>query len=377
MLKNFFVTIFIVIVAGISGIVVDRYLFPYLATNHFFSQYDFIKKANQNVTIINKTEKVYIKESSSLTKITDPVIDSMVNILSYSNSTRIGSKKNTFKNGTGEIITSDGIIMTYLTAIDLDSSYYKIITSTGNVYQGKLIGVDSWSNLAFLKIDATNLPVVPFSSVSEYHPGEKIIALGNNFSDYQNRFSVGVLNSFDYNFNIAGQSLNNSEKMQGIFLADFDDQTLSPGQAIFDYAGQFMGIIGSVTINNQNKFFIISSHKVEKVLKKVISGRLESNPVLGVYYLPLTKSYALANNLSTNAGALIYAPSGKQGLAVIAGTPADRSQLKINDIIEKVDNKEINLKNSLSDILYDYKKGDKITLTVLRNKEELKIEIQL
>ncbi len=372
--KNFFLIIFLIITAGISGIVAERYLFPYLATTSFFSHYSFLKQANQNVTVINKTEKVYIKEDSSLTKITDPIVATIVNIVSYPNDV---DNKNTFKNGTGEIITSDGVIVTYLTAINLKNSSYQIITNTGDNYEGKLIGVDSWSNLAFLKIEATNLPVVPFSSISKYYPGEKIIAVGNNFPDYQNRFSLGVLNGFDYKFNISGQSLNSSEKMQGVFLADFNNQYLSSGEAIFDYSGQFMGIVGSAIINNQEKFFIISSHKVEAVLKKVISNTLNTNPVLGIYYRPLTKSYSLINHLPLDNGALIYTPSGKEGLAILKGTPAAQSQLKINDIIEKVDNQKINKEHNLSALLYSYKKGDQINLTVLRNNQEMKIKVQL
>jgi len=85
MFKKTFFIIFLVILAGISGIVAERYLFPYLATTSFFSHYSFLKQANQNVTVINKTEKVYIKEDSSLTKITDPIVATIVNIVSYPN----------------------------------------------------------------------------------------------------------------------------------------------------------------------------------------------------------------------------------------------------------------------------------------------------
>ncbi len=380
MFKKSLIIITIVLIAGISGIIANRYLFPYLASTHFFSHCKFLQQANKDITVINKTEKVYIKEASSITAITDPVVDSIVNIISYPNNTK-NSQKNSlvanFKNGTGEILTSDGIIITYVTAINPQDAHYKIITNTGDSYEGKLIGIDSWSNLAFLKIETTNLPIIPFSSISKYQPGEKIIVIGNNFSNYQNRFSVGILNGFDDTFNISGQSIDSSEKMQGVFLTDINNQYLSPGDAVFDYSGQFMGIVGSVMINNQNKFFIISSHKVENVLKKVIGKTLDANPVLGIYYKPLTESYVLVNKLKNRNGALIYAPSGKQGLAIIAGTPAAKSQLKINDVIEKVDDQKVDDQHNLSAILYNYKKGDKITLTVLRNQKEIKIKIQL
>ncbi len=384
MLKKLFLIIIIIVISGVSGIGADRYIFPYLATTKFFSRYKFLKKASENTTVINKTQQIYVKEDSSVSKITNPVVSSVVNILSYpssskSNLSRYASAKNpfSFKNGTGEIITSDGLIITYATAINTKNSLYKVMTSEGNIYDGKLLGIDSWSNLAFIKIEATNLPVVSFEEADNYKLGEKMIAIKNNSIQYQNRFSAGILNGFDPTFNISGKTLNSSEKLEGVLLIDSDIKTLSAGELVINYSGEMVGIVGSVKINAQEKFFIIPSDKIKKSLGKAIDKTLKTNPLLGVYYKPLSKSYALANNVDIDCGDMIYASSGQQGLAVMAGTPASKSNLKINDIIEKVDDKKVSLKNSLSDILYDYKKGDLITLTILRNKQEMKIKVQL
>lgn len=380
MLKKTFLIILIIFISGTSGIVADRYIFPYLATTEFFSKYKFLKKASENVTVINKTQQIYVKEDSSINKITSPVTSTIVNILSYSDSTQSKISPSgpfAFKNGTGEIATSDGIIMTYVSAINLKNSKYKVITSDSHVYDGKLIGVDSWSNLAFIKINTSNLPVISFGDSDNYKPGEKVIAIGNDMPEYQNKFNLGVLNSFNPTYNISGQSLSISEKLEGVFLSDFNSGKLSVGSPIINYSGQVIGVIGSTVQNSQNKFFEIPSNKVKKVLNKVIHKKLNTNPILGVYYMPLTKSYMLANNVNIDHGDMIYAPSGQRGLAVIVGAPASKSKLKLNDIVERVDDKEVNLDNSLSDILYTYKKGDKIILTVLRNNQEMKINVQL
>jgi len=380
MIKKTFLIILIIFLSGASGIVADRYVFPYLATTQFFSRYAFLKRASQDVTVINKTQQVYVKEDSSISKITDPVTATIVNIISYpdtSQSKNLPIDPFSFKNGTGEIATSDGIIMTYASSINSKNSKYKVITSDSNVYDGQLIGVDSWSNLAFIKINASNLPVISFGDSDNYKPGEKVIAIGNDMPEYQNKFNVGVLNSFNPTYNISGQSLSISEKLEGVFLSDFNSEKLSVGSPIINYSGQLIGVIGSTIQNSQNNFFEIPSNKIKKVLDKVINKKLNTNPILGVYYMPLSKSYALANNLNVDHGDIVYAPSGQQGLAIISGTPASKSKLKLNDIIEKVDDKEVNLGNSLSDILYTYKKGDKINLTVLRNNQEIKISVQL
>ncbi len=384
MFKKIILVFAILIVAGISGIYGDRYLFPYLATTSLFSKYQFLKKATNNVTVINKTEKVYVKEDSSIKGIANQTVASIVNIISYPSNNqkkniilRSRKKEANFKNGTGEIVTSDGIIMTYISAINPKNSNYKILTSDGNSYDGKLLEVDSWSNLAFIKINTSNLPVVAFGNFKNYSSGRKVIAIGNNMVRYQNSFSLGILNSFNPTFNISGQSLSSSEKLEGVFLTDFSQGSLSVGGPIIDYSGKIIGVTGAITINGKTTYFEIPSNKVELVLDKVINKEVKTNPILGIYYVSLSKSYALANNLSQDHGALIYSKSGQQGLAVISGTPAFKSGLKIRDIITKANGQDINLDHNLSDVLYSFKKGDKIELTVLRNGKEIKIEVQL
>jgi serine protease Do len=372
MLKKIVFILIVIIISGLSGILANRWLFPRLAVTDFFSKYEFLKKTTDEVTVINKTEQVYVKEESSINTITNQAVSSIVNIISY-------SEKNpaSFKNGTGEIATSDGIIMTYATAINPENSKYKIMLSDGNTYDGELVGVDSWSNLAFLKIPANNLSVISFANSDEYKPGEKVIAIGNNFPYYQNRFSSGLLNGFDSVYNISDKSLPVAEKIEGVFLVDFNSESLPVGGPIVDYSGQAIGIIGTTVKDGRNEYFEIPSNKVKKDLEKVIKKDFSNNANLGIYYISISQAYALANNLETKQGSVIFSPSGQQGLAVIAGTPAAKASLKIYDIVTRVNGEEVSSANNLSDILYKYKKGDAIELTVLRNKEEMRITVQL
>lgn len=377
MLKKIILIVGIILIAGISGIISDRYFFPYLAASRFFAKNEFLKKATENVTIINKTEQVYIKEDSSINKITNQIIPSIVNIVSYTDNKNSKNILTLTYSSTGEIVTSDGIIMTYSLDTKTPNNIYKVMTSDGNAYDTKFLGTDSWSNLSFLKITASNLPVISFGNSDEYNPGEKLIAISNNTSSYQNKFTAGLLSSFDASYNISGEALSKAEKIEGVFSTDFNMKNLSAGSPVVDYSGQVIGITGSAMKNGNLEYFQIPANKIKLVLEKVISGTLDSNINLGIYYLPINKSLALANNLPTDRGALIYSASGQQGLAVISGSSADKAGLKINDIITKVENVEISTKNNLSDILYQYKEGDKVEFTVLRAGQEMKIMVQL
>ncbi len=388
MFKKSLFIIAIIFIAGLSGIIADHFLFPYLTTTDFFQKHNWLKQSAENVTVINKTQQVYVKEDSSVAKLMSPVVSSVVNIISYPNpDIKIGTALNKTKNGTGVIATSDGMIMTYASAINLGktstktdaiSEYkYKVMTADGNLYDAELAGVDAWSNLAFLKVNATNLPVVSFGDFNNYKAGEKVIAIGNDYATYQNRFNAGILNSFDSTFNISGEALSVPEKAEGVFITDFGAENLAVGSPIVDYGGQVVGIIGAVKGQNGLKYFQLPSDKIEAVLNKVIKNQLSSDPVLGIYYLPITKTLAVTKNLTVSAGALIYSATGQQGLAIIAGTPAAASGLKIGDIITKVGDTDINLSNNLSSVLYNYKKGDKMHLTLLRAGQKMELDVQL
>lgn len=389
MLKKILFTVGIILIASASGIVADRFLFPYLTTTDFFQRHQWLKKTAENVTVINKTQQVYVKEDSSVAKLMSPVVSSVVNIMYYPNpdlKLKTVASAEKAKNGTGVIATSDGMIMTYASAIGLEKNpikggileyKYKVMTADGNLYDADFVGVDSWSNLAFLKINATNLSVISFGDFVNYNAGEKVIAIGNDAAFYRNTFSAGILNGFDATFNIAGQSLSVSEKMEGVFESDFNWNYLSAGSPVVDYAGQVVGIVGVIGEAGNLKYFQIPSDKIKTVLNRVIQNQLDSNSALGAYYLPVTRTLAVTQNLSVEAGAMIYSASGQNSLAILAGSPAARAGLKIGDIITKVNDTDINLGNNLATTLYNYKKGDKITLTIRRAGEEIKVDVQL
>lgn len=378
--KKVILVIAVIFISGLSGIVTNRYIFPHLATMKFFSKYDFFKKTTEDVTIINKTEQVYVKEDTSINKITNQATSSVVNIISSIDQT--SNKKNqislqpVIKNGTGLIVTSDGLIVTYVEAILTENARYKILTGE-NIYDATLLDIDSYSNLAFLKIAASNLPVASFGNSDDTVSGEKVIAIGNSSGSYNPFFASGVLSNFNKEFNLTDKSLASSEKLEGVFETDLNRQENYIGGPVIDYSGQVIGLTGMNEKDGKIFFFQIPANKIKLVLEREIKKELNTNPILGIYYLSITKSYSLMNNLSVQSGAIIHSPSLQQGLAIIANSPAANAGLKIGDIIIAVSGEKIEEMNTLPDLLYKHHKGEEIELTILRNTQEVKVKVQL
>jgi serine protease Do len=377
--KILIVALLVFIIGGIGGVYFDQHVLPIVRTNKYLSRIGIFKRLAENVTIINKTEQVTIKEDDSVNEIASQASNAVVNIISLGSQKDQTSKivKNIDQSGTGVIGTSDGVIVTYRSAIIEKNANYKVLLFNGATYDAKLIGIDEFSDLAFLKIEAANLTAISFSDSSTAHPGKKLVAIGNSFGEYQNRYATGLLSNINKTFNLAGKTVSSSEKLEGVFESNFENQKAYIGGPVIGYSGDLVGIIGSVIIDGQSEFFQIPSNTVQASLDLAISGEIASRPFLGAYYIPINKEYVIAHNVAREKGALIYSPSGKQGLAIIAGSPAENAGIKINDIVLAVNGQDINLDNPLSNIVSNYKKGDTLELSILREDKEISVTVKL
>ncbi|HBO16825.1 MAG: DO Serine protease [Candidatus Moranbacteria bacterium GW2011_GWE2_35_2-] len=368
LIKIILFVIAIFVIGGIGGVFSDRYLLPKISQYPFFSKCAFLKKANENVTVIEKTEQVIVKEEDSIGRIISRPSSAMVNILSI-------GKSGLLKNGSGFVVTGDGLIVTYLDAIIAEDAAYKIFISDGSEYDAELAGIDDYSNLVYLRISKSNLPTISFVNSDEIEAGKKIIVLGNSAMQYQNQLAMGIISSPENTFNLAGKTVSFSDKFEGVLGigADLSDRFIG-GPAV-DYNGDAIGLIGKIKIDNQDKYFIIPANEINRSIGLVINGKLKERAKLGIYYISLTKSYAASGKSSKEKGALIFSPSGIQSLAFLSESNGEKAGLLLGDIIISVDGKEVNPDNSLAEIISRYQTGDKAIFHILRFEKETDIEV--
>lgn len=378
----------IFIVGGTGGVYFQQFLMPRIRANATLSRIDLFKKATENITVINKTEQITVKEDDSINELALQATNAVVNVVSVTEqglaapAKTIGVRdrqalKTTSKSGTGVIGTSDGLIITYRSAILEKNAKYTVFLHDNSSFEAVLVGVDEMTNLAFLKIDASGLPVIPFAQDSNIFPGKKMIAVGSSFGESQVRFAAGILSGNKKTFNLGGMALSSTEKLEGVFQLDFNENNEYVGGPVVTYNGELAGINGSVLLDNQLVYFQIPAEMVRQSLDLAARDELKNRPFLGAYYVPLTREYAVIHGTRQERGALIYSASGKQGLAILAGSPAEKAGLRINDIVLALNGQEINLDNPFSNLLGQHKKGEQLELTVLRGEQELKLPVSL
>lgn len=370
-------------IGGISGVMTDRVLLPNIAADSFFSRWEIFRKASENTVIINKTEQVIIREDDSVTTIAASASPSVVNILSVK---RVGSEigkvgepssdQQDMLQGSGVLVTNDGLIATFHKAI-LEGASYTVFLYNGASYSAEFSGTDALTGISFLKVSPENLPAISFADPESVHAGEKLILIANTSEEYRNRYSTGLLGNADKTFNIAGGVVASSERWEGVFTVDA--ATLEPyvGGPAVDYQGKLVGIVGNSLRDGKVESFLLPSVAVKESLERKVRGTLLSRPFLGVSFLSITKAYAVAHGIGRDRGALIFTPSGKQGLAVFSGSPAEKAGLRVGDIVVAVDGKEINLDNPLSVAVGNFEKGNTVVFRILRGEKEQDIGVTL
>ena len=372
-----FVTVFFV--GGIGGVFFEHSIVPRLASSHFFSRLSWVKSVSENITIINKTEQVTIREDDSIEQVVSQPATAVVTIIAIKESSG-GAKVSAVhmsKGTTGVLVTNDGVVATYRDALYEGDAKYVILLENGQSYDARVLGTDPLTNLSFLKIEGDSLPAIAFANSDDARVGKKLIAIGNSSTEYQNRFSIGILENKDKTFNLAGKTVSSSEKWEGVFSLNIKSPNEYIGGPVVQWNGEMVGILGAIDFDNERKYFVLPSNVVRGALDAVLRDGFASRSTLGAYYVSLTKGYAIAHDIVRSEGALIYSPSGKTSLALLAGSPAEKAGLLAGDIVMKVNDKEITLDYPLARAIGEIPKGTSAELTVLRGTEEKALPVQL
>lgn len=378
-----FFIVFIFIVSGASVVLWDKYIFPRLRANEWFGKLEFVEKGMEGRVVINKTEQVTVNEDQTITQFQSKSTASVVEVVSRKKSDGriLAAEKSKEKIGSGLVVAADGLVATYSEAVFQKDAEYKIFTTEGKSFDARLLLADSFSGLAFLKIDdVSNLSVAEFIAPQDVRVGSKVVAVGKSGFDGEFSYRLGILNEFDKSFSMGGP-LASSERMQGALMMDANfDQTGSEsliGCPVVDYNGNVVGLLGMRKEDQAEKFFVVPVDIVRSVVDQFIEKGEIQRGSLGIYYILLSRENAFVSGNSYDKGALVYSPSGQQGLAVLSGSAAEKAGIRIMDIILSVNGEEINPNQSLAFLISKYHPGDEVNLKIVRDEKEMEMKVAL
>ncbi len=265
--------------------------------------------------------------------------------------------------GSGCIISPDGYILTnHHVVSDVEKITVKL--HDGQELEAKVIGSDEKSDVAVLKIDGKNLPVLPIGDSDKLKIGEWVVAIGNPFG-LTATVTVGVVSAVgrsnvhiaDYEDFIQTDAAINPGNSGGPLL-NLDGQVIGINTAIFSQSGGYMGIGFAIPIN-------MAMNIEEQLLKtgKVTRGQL------GIIIQELSKDLADSFNLKSTKGVLVA--------DVLSDSPAEKAGLKSGDIILKLNGEDITDIGSFRNKISTMTPGTKVKLLVMRDGKEQEITVKV
>ncbi len=264
--------------------------------------------------------------------------------------------------GSGFIVSADGIILTNAHVVKGAKEVTVKLTDRRELL-AKVLGADPKTDVAVLKVEATNLPVVAIGKVSDLRVGEWVLAIGSPFG-FENTVTAGVVSA-------KGRSLPDDSAVPFIQT----DVAVNPGNSggpLFNSRGEVVGInsqIYSRTGGYQGVSFAIPIDLASKIKNQIVATGKVEHARLGVSVQEVNQTLADSFKLDTPEGALVS--------NVERGGPADQAGLQSGDVIRKVDGQRIVSSGDLPAVISLASPGDKVTMEVWRNGGSKEIKAQL
>ncbi len=321
-------------------------------------------------------------EQTSIANIVQKVTPAVVSIISStgSNSNSLWSKLNSTQSaGTGMIVTKDGYVMTNKHVIS-GATHIEIITDAGDTYKDvEIVAEDPLNDVAYLKINDLNedLPTVTLGDSKTVAVGQPLLAIGNALGAYQNTVTQGILSGTGRTINAGDSNGQNVESLSDMLQTDAAINPGNSGGPLVNAAGDVIGINTAVSEDANGLGFAIPISATKGMLQSIIDTGSAKRAYLGLSYITVTPEVAKTNNLSVNYGAYVGYENGSYGSAVKSDGPAGKAGIRDGDILTKVGDVEIGKAGSVATLIGEYKVGDTVEITLVRDGKEKVVTVTL
>lgn len=313
----------------------------------------------------------------SIAEIAEKVSASVVSIITSTKTKNFfGQDYESAAAGTGIIVTSDGYVLTNKHVINGATSI-TVVLDDGTTYEDvELVATDPLNDVAFLKIkDVSNLTAATLGDSKTLNVGQQVMAIGNALGQYQNTVTVGVVSGLGRSVTASDGSGYNTETLSDMIQTDAAINSGNSGGPLVNAAGEVVGINTATSTTAENMGFAIPISSVKGMLRQLIETGSAERTYLGVYVAEITPEMAKAYNLPVTTGAYLYSPSTYS--AIVKDSPAAKAGLKDKDIVTKVNGVEVGKAGTLTDLIGEYKPGDTVQLTVIREGNEIAVNVTL
>ena len=266
-------------------------------------------------------------------------------------------------NGSGFIVSKDGYILTNAHVV-ADADEVTVRMTDRREYPAKVIGVDRRSDVAVIKIEGKNLPVVKIGDPSKLRPGEWVLAIGSPFT-FENSVTAGIVSA-------TGRSMPGEDGLVPFIQTDVAVNPGNSGGPLFNLNGEVVGINSQIYSRSGGYMgisFAIPIDVANNVRTQLVSTGKVTRGRIGVQIQEVNAQFADAFGLDRPRGALVG--------QVIEGGPAEKAGIKTGDVILSVDGRPVERSTQLPSVISAIKPGESAKLEVWRDRSIKNVSVKV
>ncbi len=275
--------------------------------------------------------------------------------------------------GSGVIFDSNGWILTNHHVVE-GGEKFDVELKDGRILSGSVYGIDTLTDLAIVKVDATGLPSAAIGESDALKVGQLVVAIGSPLGTYSNSVTSGIVSA-------KGRAIttNNNESLTNLIQTDAAINPGNSGGPLLDAGGNVVGINTAIAQNSNGIGFAIPIDIARPIMAQAIAGQPLSRPYMGIHFVSITRQVAETQKLPVMVGALVggFDANGDPVSGVESGKPADLGGVKDGDIIVSIDGKVIDEEHPLDATLAQFSPGDTVTVDVLRDGAHVTLKVTL
>lgn len=265
--------------------------------------------------------------------------------------------------GSGFIAKSDGYIITNNHVIE-GAEDIVVKLSNDKEYKGKVVGMDSRTDVAVIKIDEKNLPTIPWGNSDNLRAGDVILAVGNPFG-LRGTITMGIISAL-------GRVNVGISDYEGLIQTDAAINPGNSGGPLVDVKGEVVGVTNAIFTTSggyQGIGFAIPANNVKNVMDSIISEGKVVRGWLGVQIQELTPELAKQFNMKDENGVLLA--------EIVEGGPADKGGLKRGDVVIEYDGKKIGDPYHFRIMVAETKPGRQVPVGIIRDNHILTANVTI
>jgi S1-C subfamily serine protease len=281
--------------------------------------------------------------------------------------------------GSGVIYDASGWILTNRHVVETQdqaiASELTVELKDGREFKGTVYGIDTLTDLAIVKVDATGLPTAPTGRSADIKVGQLAIAIGSPLGTYTSTVTTGIISATGRTIDVSAD-----EHLTNLIQTDAAINPGNSGGPLLDAAGQVIGINTAIERDSTGIGFAIPIDIARPIMAQALAGQQLARPYVGIRYIQIDLKVEKDKHLTVDHGALIEPTTdaaGKTLPAVTPDSPAAKAGLKAGDIVLEIEGQTVDSEHPLDALLTSYAPGQAVKLTILRDGSQVQVSVTL